>query len=902
MRRFVYISRLAVPLFAVEKYRALFMTVGQSAANTNSLFNMANVYTRGPLRIAVTASPGAPSSWRDCNGLLTTEALHVHLDSGRRSSVTTMPDSKGAELFPLFIPLRDFESLEEIPISIATRGRHALCLKCQNANGKYEKHFSFSSESQFSSWQGTLMAAMAEYRSLVIGDFDCFAAPPVHVALPPSPPHNYLSGHTTEGFFETRQLNGTRVSTLDQSQKLPHSSSVKSIIVIQSYVRAAFQRRKNFILNSFPGSNGAQIIHLSHSTSCSSNFASHSQHEHLDSVDDYPTIQPLMNVLLSVDGLTAPNSSRNHPASIAVNLLRLNAKAAAAASVESKFETDTLVTSLKQSIQHLQTSKDELHQEFENFKEVSRQSLSTKQALLTKKDEDIGALTTSLRQISRACGLESGDATKIIEVITNLQEKFMLQSTSTFILQSEIEFTRQNGTRSASLHASAIETKDSEIGNLNHALEAKDSEIENLVACLQAQTEKIADFERANALLREDSIRHQAEADKRLSMYQHNAELQIRALSSERDTINVTNGNLVHDLLSKKLEVDNLFSCSQMQSDNLQQKILEIDHLMSQLHQHADAANEFERSIASISDEAARYQKEAELRMTSYQQNTELKIGALVSARDFLQSAALADAETTKRFRDKYVAALADNSLLLETIKILNVSVGQMQGQIFELESKLSSKDLEISSGKACLQELIRETNTNRELLHSFHSAIDRHSQSIASRSADTYEQVVAFYQQTMHPNVAFTISFERCYLFSKHLFQVNPHGWTDSNSQRTAHESMHGVMGLDDLDVPAQASISGKGSLRRSPNTRSSPVVTVSPTVSTSDFLQRFHIHLSPSSFSTGPSTVRASPEQRQHHSTLSSTADKPLWTVRLPLPLPGDLHFPGENEDLDC
>lgn len=112
----------------------------------------------------------------------------------------------------------------------------------------------------------------------------------------------------------------------------------------------------------------------------------------------------------------------------------------------------------------------------------------------------------------------------------------------------------------------------------------------------------------------------------------------------------------------------------------------------------------------------------------------------------------------------------------------------------------------------------------------------------------------------------------------------------------------MYGVMGLDDLDVPAQASVSSKDSLHRSPNTRSSPVANMSPTISTTDFLQRFHIHLSPNSFSTGPSTVRASPEQRQNHTALSSTADKPLWTVRLPLPLPGDLYFPGENEDLDC
>jgi hypothetical protein len=106
-----------------------------------------------------------------------------------------------------------------------------------------------------------------------------------------------------------------------------------------------------------------------------------------------------------------------------------------------------------------------------------------------------------------------------------------------------------------------------------------------------------------------------------------------------------------------------------------------------------------------------------------------------------LQTSAAKDAEALNRFRNKYVAALADNSLLLETIKILNHSAAQMQCQISELESKLGAKDLEISSGKACLQELIRETDSNRQLLH---CAIDRHSRSIASHNSTIYEQVIS--------------------------------------------------------------------------------------------------------------------------------------------------------------
>lgn len=687
------------------------------------------VYMRGPLRLAVTTAPGMPSSWKDCTGLLTSEAIQIIFDSARRSSVSTLTDSLTVDAkSSALIPIQDLESLEDIPISIATRGRHALCLKCHNIDGAYEKHFSFSSESQFASWRSSLAAAI-ESRSHATADFDYFAPPPVDIALPPPPQHHFIS----DGFDQSDDISPVDDSTGNVSK----FSCVASCVSVENLDEST---QNPLYQSSSP--NQTQHHHSRSNTNSSGPL------EHVDSLDDYPTIMPLMNALLSADELNVPSSSRSNPATVAVNLLRLNARAVEAASVETKFETDTLVSSLKQSINHLQISKDELLQEFESLKEVSRQSAYSQQELLEKKDEEMSILSSKLRQIHRACGLETNDATKVIEFIASLQEKFLLQSAATYMLQSEIEFMRQSGTRAASVHASIVETKDSEISNLACALQTKISENVNLMACLESQVEKTNNYELANSRLKEDTIRLQTEADARVSAYQHSTETKIQNLCSERDaleiangnlvydlqTIEIANGNLIYDLQTKCSEVDNLLSSLQIQSDNLHSKNSEIESLVSQMHQHAEAVKNFELSIAHISEEAVRNQKEAEMRMFVYQHNSETKIQVLSSERDSLQSNALSDAETLKRFRDKYVAALADNSLLLETIRILNNSVAQLKVQICELESKLDAKDLEISSGKSCLQELIRETDSNRQLLH---SAIDRHSHSISSRSLD---------------------------------------------------------------------------------------------------------------------------------------------------------------------
>ena len=154
-----------------------------------------NLDMRGPLRIAVASAPGMPSSWKDATGLLINDILRISLDAGRRSSVSSLTDSTAVNAsFPLIIPMQELQSLEDIPISIGTRGRHALCLKCRNEQGIYEKHLSFSSESQFGSWKSLLAAALTNLQSKVIAEssedephFDYFAAPPINVALPPPP-------------------------------------------------------------------------------------------------------------------------------------------------------------------------------------------------------------------------------------------------------------------------------------------------------------------------------------------------------------------------------------------------------------------------------------------------------------------------------------------------------------------------------------------------------------------------------------------------------------------------------------------------------------------------------------------------------------------------------------------
>jgi hypothetical protein len=709
-----------------------------------------NVRMRGPIRVAVTAVPGMPSSWKDCNGLLTTEAIHINLDSARRSSVTSLPDVSVADAsFPLVIPIKDLQSLEEIPISIVTRGRHALCLKYQNSQGSLcETHLSFSSKTQYTSWQSSVETAISECRTNSVVDFDYFALPPVHVALPPPPPHHPLRSDgmnrvdvpdlsNSSNFLSfSNDAFSSSLEVSDRSRMVHNSSPIKSISTIQAYLRSTLQRSKVTVypLNQISSPDHVHLFHSNPSKASSVN-----QFAPSDSLDDYPTIMPLMNVLLSVQDRGSTLSTKNHPASVAVNLLRLNDKAAVAASIESKFETDTLVSSLKQSIHHLQTSKDDLCQEFENFKDVSKQSSHSFQILLDRKDDEISTLNTKLLQISRACGQEVDGAAQIIETISSLQEKVMLQSTSAFILQSELEFIRQNGTRATNLHASLIKTKDSEIENLTHALQTKDSEIEHLVACLQTESVKVQEYELANTHIRDDAIRHQLEADMHLSMHQHTTELKICGLLSERDTLSFANVKLNQDLQTKNFEYDQLHSSFRIQSDDLHKKNLEAEKLVLQLRKQADAAKDFELSIAHFSEEAARCHKEAESRLSAYKHNTDLKIQALSHSKDELQSAAATDAEVLSRFRDKYVAALADNSLLLETIRVLNNSVAQLQGQMSDLEKKLGAKDLEISSGKSCLQELIFETDSNRQLLH---SAIDRHSQFIASRNSDIYDQV----------------------------------------------------------------------------------------------------------------------------------------------------------------
>ncbi len=506
-----------------------------------------NVCMRGPLRLAVTSAPGMPHSWKDCNCVLTSEAIHITLDSDRRSSVTAMTDSSTARTtFPAVIPIKDLEGLEDIPISIATRGRHALCLKCQNGKGSYEKLISFSSESQFASWRSALATGIQSHSHPSV-DFDYFAPPPVDIALP-SPPLRPSVIDPANPYDELEPSNDVSVT------KCSDAETIVSVAKFGEYTENA--------ASEYP--HEPQKLHSNLNASCRGSF-SFVPIEHVNSCDDYPTILPLMTALLSADEFTAPLSSRSIPATFAANLLRLNARAVAAASVETKFETDTLVSSLKQSIHHLQASKDELFQELEssrqstqlqqveleNLKEICRQSASSQQSLLEEKGEKISILNSQLKSIFRVCGLETDDPAKVIEFITSLQEKFSLQSTATFMLQSEIEFTRQSGARAAALHAAIVETKDSEIENLACALENKRSEIENLMACLQGQAEKVKNYELANNRIREDTIRHQTESDARFAMFQDSIEMKIRGLSSERDALITENGKLVHNFQAK---------------------------------------------------------------------------------------------------------------------------------------------------------------------------------------------------------------------------------------------------------------------------------------------------------------------------------------------------------------
>jgi uncharacterized protein YoxC len=787
----------------------------------------------------------------------------------------------------------DLESLEDIPISIVTRGRHALCLKCRNSKGAYEKHLSFSSESQFISWRSSLETTI-QSRS---HDLDFFSPPPVDIALP-LPPQCVTTIDLAIQCHDWEPFDGLDFK-LTKSSNLVSSGSVEN-----------FAEPSHSIIYD---DSSTHRLHSSLNTSSRGSF-SDSPIEHVHFFEDYPAISPLMNALLSVDEFTAPMSSKNVPATVAVNLLRLNARAVAAASVETKFETDTLVSSLKQSIYHLQTSKDELIQELESLKDFSKQSISSQQALLEEKDAKISILNSQLRHIYSACGLETDDFTKsiefiaalqeklslqsaatlqiyrscgidaddpakLIEFIAALQEKFTLQSTATFMLQSEIEFTRQSTIRAAALHASVVQTKNSEIENLACALESKNSEIKKLLACLQAHAEKAKNYELANGKIREDSIRHQSESDARISMFQHNVEMKIQGISSERDALIIENGKMANDIQAKRSEVDNLQSSLLTQSENIQSKNSEIQDLVYQVRHQTDTIKDLELFIARISEEAGRTQKEAEMRMVMYQHSAEMRIQVLSSERDMLQSSIQSDAETLKRFRDKYVAALADNSLLLETIRILNNSIAQMQVQLCELESKIESKDLELSSCKSCFHELIRETDSNRQLLH---SAIDLHTHFVSSRGLDS-EQVEALLRQPSP------------------VLQRGPRENSNLVFHQTDKQRAKILTGNESLDLQFLVSTTGKGQTNRSPNASGGSAPPLSPMMASANILQNMHVHTSPSSLEPVIDTI--SPDQDQKYAALASDAGQHSRGWRLPLPLPGDdPHMIGELKDVNC
>jgi hypothetical protein len=76
------------------------------------------------------------------------------------------------------------------------------------------------------------------------------------------------------------------------------------------------------------------------------------------------------------------------------------------------------------------------------------------------------------------------------------------------------------------------------------------------------------------------------------------------------------------------------------------------------------------------------------------------------------------------------------------------------------------------------------------------------------------------------------------------------------------------------------------------------------SPILSSSEFLQRFHIHLSPNSLASSslmPGSFVSSPEQHHNPSLFGSNASSRAF--KLPLPMPAQpLPLPGENGDLDC
>jgi hypothetical protein len=128
----------------------------------------------------------------------------------------------------------------------------------------------------------------------------------------------------------------------------------------------------------------------------------------------------------------------------------------------------------------------------------------------------------------------------------------------------------------------------------------------------------------------------------------------------------------------------------------------------------------------------------------------------------------------------------------------------------------------------------------------------------------------------------------------------------TDVYSYDERHHRLHGFMDDNDEEVQAEVSLPEVEFGHVSLNLSSSSLAPYSPILSSSEFLKRFHIHLSPNSLASHAlkhGTFTSSPELGQNQSSFGSSASNHSRALKLPLPIPDQsLRLPGENEDLYC
>lgn len=120
---------------------------------------------------------------------------------------------------------------------------------------------------------------------------------------------------------------------------------------------------------------------------------------------------------------------------------------------------------------------------------------------------------------------------------------------------------------------------------------------------------------------------------------------------------------------------------------------------------------------------------------------------------------------------------------------------------------------------------------------------------------------------------------------------------WADVSSHDAASPS------ASTANFQAEASFAANDRFDRSANVSSSSPAPLTPhAISTSDFLQHFHIQLTPNSLATHYQQSAASPlnnsVQRHNGASFGTTAGKKSVAFALRLPLP----FSGEHGDLDC